>query len=216
MNTVNNIRVHNVKKLISQYGTQQKFADAIKKSQSQVGQWINNHNPLGEKLARYIENKLSLDNGYLDQDHDNTDLAIDDDVIKVKRYSLKLSAGFGCDIFCEEPEGSEYLNRAYVESCGWKIDSLCVFAVDGDSMLVTLLNGEKVVIDTSRTEPLDNRVFAVAKNGVAWIKRLIFNPNTMNYLVTSDNDSYRRFDFPLDNECKIIGLAVHTLGRKLF
>ena len=48
-------------------GSQAEFARAIKRSPSQVHQWIKRHRKFGDGSARHVELTLNLPNGYFDQ-----------------------------------------------------------------------------------------------------------------------------------------------------
>lgn len=209
------IRLQNLENIINEQfdNNWAKFARAIEKTPPYLQAIKTGLRPFSEKNARYMEEKLNLPNGYFDRNHDEQ--SSEEGIISVPRYSFKLSAGEGCDIFSEEIAGYEYLNREYVESKKWDTSKMCVIPVDGDSMLNTLISGEKILINTRQKELIDNRIFAIAKDGKAWIKRVIFNPIDMVYMITSDNSTYTRFDFPYDDACHVIGIAVHTLGRDL-
>lgn len=162
--------------------------------------------------AKNIEDKIYAKTGVRIFSTQETE---DSDMIKIPFYSVKLSAGFGNNIFNEERVGWRYLNRGYIEMKHWNSSHLCVVTVDGESMEKTLLSGEEILIDTSRKEAIDNRIFAIARNGKVWIKRLLINPVDMSIMVTSDNKAHQRYDFPKDEDTLIIGMAVHTLGREL-
>jgi len=65
---VKSTRVRNLNRLIEDHGGVAALADAVDRAASLVSQIRNGH-AFGDKLARHIEESLSLPVGYLDVDH---------------------------------------------------------------------------------------------------------------------------------------------------
>lgn len=211
---MNKIRVQNLQKLIDEkFNSWNKLAAAVGKEASYINGVKNDKRPFTEKLAREIEQKLGLPNGYLDTIERNE--AANDEVFFFPEYDIKMSAGSGCEITNEEVIRQIPLLKSEFRMLGIGEQGVVVFTVDGESMLNSLVSGEKVLVDTKSNLPIDNRIFAICIDNTVLIKRLFIDPTTSNILVTSDNDSYKRFDFVANEETKILGLAIHTLGRKL-
>lgn len=57
--------------------------------------------------------------------------------------------------------------------------------ISGDSMSPTLADGDFVLFDTSREEPLDGKIMAVGIDGLLYIKRLRLSPE--GFFLVSDN-----------------------------
>lgn len=96
-------------------------------------------------------------------------------------------------------------------------ENLKVVEVSGDSMEPILHNGEKVLIDISKTTVRNDRVFVIAYNNEARIKRLFLQADG-RLRITSDNPNKTRYpDEFIDgeemNRVKIIGQAVHKMGK---
>jgi Predicted transcriptional regulator len=72
-----------------------------------------------------------------------------------------------------------------------------------------LNNGDTVLIDTSRTQPKDGRVFAINYEGELVIKRLMRDAG--NWWLSSDNTDKTRYPNKLcaGDVCLIIGECVH-------
>lgn len=76
--TIEEIRHGNLLKLIGRFKTLQAFADAVERNQSQISQLKNRtpHSKSGARrnvdseLARHIEVMLTLEPGWMDNDHD--------------------------------------------------------------------------------------------------------------------------------------------------
>lgn len=81
MRTVDEIRHENFLEQLSKFKTLQAFADKVERSQSQISQLKNRHGRgkggtprrIDDKLARYLEEKLDLPRGYMDNVHGASD-----------------------------------------------------------------------------------------------------------------------------------------------
>lgn len=214
---ISEIRLHNIKKQITKVGSQAELSRILQRHPSQIGQWLNGTKSIGEKIARDVEEKLKLQHGSLDID-DSLELleSVNDDLFYVPEYDVKLSAGHGCEIISENIIRHIPLLKSELRALGLNEKHLAIFTVDGESMMNSLVNGERVLIDRSQETAIDNRIFAVCVDNTVLIKRLLINPVSNSVMVSSDNDTYKRFDFTANEDTKIIGMAVLTLSRKLF
>lgn len=217
-NNIESIRVVNLQNIINN-----KFSGNIKSFSEHIGRnptafylITQNKKPFGERLARKIEMQLGLTIGDLDKDPTHKDTELNENIVYISEYNIKLSAGNGCEIANEDVIRQIPLLRSEVNALGWNISNLAVFTVDGESMLPTLVSGERIVIDISKKEVIDNKIFAICRDNIVLIKRLFIHPVTRKVMVKSDNQNHKEFDFEANEHDKIIGLAVHTLGRKLF
>jgi hypothetical protein len=64
----------NIEMLVEQAGGPTEFGRRIEREQAQVSQWTSTTNPkpIGGRLARYIEQAMGLDRGWLDVPHQET------------------------------------------------------------------------------------------------------------------------------------------------
>lgn len=75
METISEIRVAKLRTLIDEYGGIKKFCEKIERSEAQVYQWLNaapdsksgRPRSMGNKSARYIEDKCDKPEGWMDQ-----------------------------------------------------------------------------------------------------------------------------------------------------
>lgn len=213
------IRIDNLKKYIDTHfnGSINAFAKSIEKNSSQFYNLFKGERSFGQNLARDIEEKLGLSRGYLDQDHDKPTL--EQNTFRIPEYNVKLSANpqSGAEVLSPDNIVKYHtLNDTFLTEYKVKQENLAVVSVTGDSMEPTLLNGERVIIDISRREPIDNRVFAITTKNQTWVKRLRITPTGERW--ESDNDRHKRYDDEL-NECGttvvIQGLVLYSLGRQI-
>lgn len=135
---------------------------------------------------------------------------------RIPEYNVKLSAGHGEEVISPENIIRHHiLNDTFLVQYRVKPENLAVVSVTGHSMETTLRDGERVVIDISRRESIDNRVFAITTKNHCWVKRLRVTTNGERW--RSDNEEYREFDDELNNGTTVVidGLVLYSLGREI-
>ena len=154
---IHDIRVENLKSFIAKTfnGSINAFAKSIDKNASQFYNLFKKERTFGENLARDLERKLELGLGYFDQPGGG-----DNDLSYIPEYSIKLSAGKGCEVIDENIIRQIPLLKSELKSMGLHESNLVIFTIDGESMMASLFSGERVLIDTSNKQPIDNRIFA--------------------------------------------------------
>ncbi|PJG83797.1 S24 family peptidase [Caviibacterium pharyngocola] len=93
---------------------------------------------------------------------------------------------------------------------GLKADNLAIFTVDGDSMHPTLKDGEEIIVDRSKTELREGKIFVLNHQGAMWVKKVQLGFNGIELL--SGNPAYRPIILNADeaNELIIIGQLVRS------
>ncbi|TXI92285.1 MAG: helix-turn-helix transcriptional regulator [Neisseriales bacterium] len=140
------------------------------------------------------------------------------DTIKIPVYNnVKLSAGTGEDASpIEEVDDFEFISKSFLTKFRVKSENLAIVQVVGDSMLPMLIATEKVIIDKSHIESIDNKVYAITTKNKLWVKRLRVTPVGEKW--ESDNPEYRKYDDELNNgssTVRIIGRVIYSLGRPI-
>lgn len=136
--------------------------------------------------------------------------------IKIPIYSnVKLSAGTGAEADpAEEVEDFEFISRSFLNKFRVKAENLAIIEVVGDSMLPKLIAEERVIVDKSQIQSIDNKVYAITTKNKLWVKRLRVTPVGEKW--ESDNPEYRKYDDELNNgssTVRIIGRVIYSLGR---
>lgn len=92
---------------------------------------------------------------------------------EVLTLDISLSAGGGSSApeFIEKRENHTY-KESFLRRNGLKAKDLRIVYVRGDSMMPTIDDGDKVLVDTSRTRIIDQKIYAIATGGDLKIKRL--------------------------------------------
>ncbi len=213
-----NLRLQFIIDQIEEYGSQASFARAIGKPPQQITQWLNGK-AIGEKIARDIEIALDLPHGYMDKTPTELE-ELEEGTFRIPEYEVKLAASpanHGCEVI--HPNNiikHHVINNTFLQEFGVKEKNLAVVSVIGDSMEPTVRDKERVVIDISNRQEIDNRIFAITTRNHTWIKRLRITPAGSKW--QSDNEEYREYDADLNNgsSVRIEGLVLYSLGRKLF
>lgn len=143
---------------------------------------------------------------------DNPDDLPDDEFVNFPKLDYYLSAGHGGpDPDCVEQTDKAIVFRAdYVKLKGWKRSTIYTMRCQGDSMEPTIQHGAPVVIDTSATNILTGRVYAVLIDGQPLLKRLDKLPGGL-IRVRSDNPMPQHAAYDVHPDAiRIIGRAVWT------
>lgn len=146
--------------------------------------------------------------------HDESDL--DEDDIMINLYDVELSAGNGSEIpeFIETKKQLSF-SLDWIQRKGFIPRDLKLMKVRGDSMNTVLNDGDMVLINTSRTDIIDGKIYAIGVGGEAKIKRLKRSFDG-GLVIMSDNPSDIYKDeilSPNDMKyVKVFGLAVHRQG----
>ena len=92
-----------------------------------------------------------------------------------------------------------------------RIPCMRLARISGDSMFPTLVDGDFVLFDTSKTEPLDGKIMVVGIDDLVYIKRLRVSPE--GYFLVSDNRVvYEPWRINIDT-ARFLGLVVWHCGE---
>jgi|GEM_PF-2283602 len=193
MNTSAETRTKKIRLLVENNGGVVKFSELLDRDQSQISQWISLKSPkkVGEKIAREIEDKLSLPHGYLDRD-DNYLEPINSRIVEIPVHEATMSAGTldqppTFDVLTDD---KVFLTENELQELQLKRENLQAFKVRGDSMQYTINDGARVVVDRKQRDIIDNRVYAITYGSelLARVKRL--RKTAKGLLIASDNRAY--------------------------
>jgi len=145
------------------------------------------------------------------------DESVDDRYAFIPQYSAKAAAGIGHENPHVESLATLAFKREWLKIKGVNPKHLIVIYADGDSMYPTINDHDVLLLDTSKTEPVDGQVFVLtsADKG-AIVKRLIQTP-LGGWIIRSDNDDCDDYaDVMLSrsevNEHRIIGKVIWRGG----
>lgn len=110
----------------------------------------------------------------------------DDGFTPISQYSAKASAGAGHDnAFVEERKVS--FPTAWLRSAGAKQQNLMLVDVRGDSMTPTIYDGDVILVDKSKRDPVHNKLFLLfSKEHGLTVKRLVMIEDM--WVIRSDSE----------------------------
>lgn len=211
---INLIRRENLQKFIDECfgGNVSKLAERVNKTKPIFYNILNGKKSAGEKFLRGIELELNLEAGFFDKSKALPEYYSVDD-IKIPRYEIKASAGDGELIIAENITGYTVYDKSILAKYNTKQENLAIVTVTGKSMMPTLYEDEEILIDLSKKDRLDNRLFVISTRNELWVKRMRITPN--GYILESDNEDYRYLDHLYNDTTtvRVVGLVLRSLGR---
>ena len=109
--------------------------------------------------------------------------------VPVRYYpDVKASAGHGCPPVDEATVTMLNIAKEVLERKGVNINHAALLQASGDSMKGTIDDGDMMLVDTSDTQLVDGRVYAVSADNNVLVKRVQWIPNGIKLI--SDNPAY--------------------------
>lgn len=130
--------------------------------------------------------------------------------------SIEVSAGFGS--FNEgitQPDGLVPYDNALLHALGVKASHCGVFWANGYSMQPTIFDGDQLLVDFSKKEVKNEKIYLVQNNDSIWVKRVKLLWDGVE-LISDNRDEYEPIKITADEaqNLQIIGQVVHV-GHKL-
>ena len=156
-----------------------------------------------EKLEKFFKTTMTQNN----LENDCIDIPVKGDVIA--------SLGYGITTYNEHQTATYSISSKLANDLGVNKNQTEIIFAQGDSMMPTIEGGDSLLVDLSKTEIYDGKIYCVRIEGQLYAKRLQKIPPNIVRIV-SDNDKYRSFEIDLtkNNEFdfKVIG-EVRWWGR---
>lgn len=141
------------------------------------------------------------------------DLAIpnsnDDTFIEIEDYrEVRLSAGGGAFNNDYGEIAKTKVETAWLQARRLKAKDCAMFLVSGESMYPTLKDGEEIIVDRSKRELAEGKIFVLNHNGSMLVKKVQFTYDGVELI--SDNPAYRPLKLNAEeaNNLMIIGQVV--------
>lgn len=121
---------------------------------------------------------------------------------------IRLSAGGGAFNNGYEEITTTKVECAWLQSRRLKAKDCAMFLVSGESMYPTLKDGEEIIVDRSKRELTEGKIFVLNHNGSMLVKKVQFTYGGVELI--SDNPSYRplKLDTEEANSLVVIGQVV--------
>lgn len=115
------------------------------------------------------------------------------------RSDVTASMGYGVEVLDEQQTGTYSFSKKLLKDIGADPNYSDVIFSSGDSMYPTIEGGDCLVVDKSKTDIYDGKIYCVRIQDKLYAKRLQFlPPNTV--AVISDNPKYKTFEVDLSKE----------------
>lgn len=190
-----------------------------------------------KETARRIEECAKKPSGWMDTDHQDPthgtanaptpsmqpilawehpeDLP-EGEFVLIPRLGVHLSAGHGCEqveieLLEKQPQAfrADWIRKKHLQP-----KKLASMTADGDSMEERIQHGDALVVDTSQTDVMDGKVYALWYDGGERVKRLYRLPGGV-LRIQSDNPKHPTIEVPASEmeHVRIIGRVVHVSGE---
>lgn len=115
------------------------------------------------------------------------------------KNDVTASMGYGVEVLNENTTGTYQFSKKLLDDIGANPKYSDVIFSSGDSMYPTIEGGDCLVVDKSKTDIYDGKIYCVRIQDKLYAKRLQFlPPNKIN--VISDNPKYKPFEVDLSKE----------------
>lgn len=199
------------------------FARAVGVAQASLARWVKGEaDPSRMNLIKIADASgvnlewLALGIGDMDETkslavkHDiNLHASNDETFIEIEDCrEVRLSAGGGAFNNGYEEITTTKVERAWLQSRRLKAKDCAMFLVSGESMYPTLKDGEEIIVDRSKRELTEGKIFVLNHNGSMLVKKVQFTYGGVELI--SDNPSYRplKLDTEEANSLVVIGQVV--------
>ena len=199
------------------------FARAVGVAQASLARWVKGEaDPSRMNLIKIADASgvnlewLALGIGDMDEakpqavKHDiNLQASNDETFIEIEDCrEVRLSAGGGAFNNGYEEITTTKVGRAWLQSRRLKAKDCAMFLVSGESMYPTLKDGEEIIVDRSKRELTEGKIFVLNHNGSMLVKKVQFTYGGVELI--SDNPSYRplKLDTEEANSLVVIGQVV--------
>lgn len=211
--------------IIESLGGPGKAAEKIGTNYTTLKRWrMNEAEPSLSTLIRIAETaNVSLDwlmKGLETESPSNMPLTareqagLEDDYVYIPAYDLEVSAGHGSECFTDaQPYKHLAFRQRWVTARGLQADALAALFTRGDSMTPTIPDGAAVIIDQSRSQALDGKVYVIRIDDRHYVKRTQWLIGGGLRLI-SDNKLYDPLDITkadmAANNVQICGQVIHA------
>ena len=128
----------------------------------------------------------------------------------VGKVGPRLSSGSGNLVDVEGYEDIYSFRSEWLKIKGTTISGMRLAEVCGDSMLPTLDDGDFVLFDTSRCDPMDGKIMVVGIDNYLYVKRIRISPEG-TFLVSDNKAVYAPWRIDPENT-RFLGLVVWHCG----
>ena len=223
MKPIELVRRDNLRQICNELGGQARLSERIDKSPSQISQWLTaskmasgKPRSISSESAREIEQRLGLDEFWLDSQGDVVYENIQTDIVRISQYNAAGAMGNGGLVLDEQPPGvikswqvdEQWLRMNVPSHTG--VTNLCIVTGFGSSMQPMFNPGDPLLMDRGVTECKSDGVYFFRVGDHGWIKQLQRIPTASGIVIRakSKNPDYDPFEITE-------GMDFHVLGKIL-
>ena len=205
------------------------FARAVGVAQASLARWVKGEaDPSRMNLIKIADASgvnlewLALGIGDMDEakpqavKHDiNLQASNDETFIEIEDCrEVRLSAGGGAFNNGYEEITTTKVERAWLQSRRLKAKDCAMFLVSGESMYPTLKDGEEIIVDRSKRELTEGKIFVLNHNGSMLVKKVQFTYGGVELI--SDNPSYRPLKLDTEEAKSLVVIGQVVRGYRDF
>lgn len=212
-----NVITNNLNEILKDYSSARKMAEALNTSPTTLNEYLKGRIPPSDFVVRICEQlNISFEwiltgKGGKQVGNDNDDTSF---IYVPLLLDVKASAGNGYIVDMEHASRTISFRRDWISRHNISANNLSAIHVSGDSMYPTLINGDILLVDSSQTQPLADRIFVVSTEDGVIVKRS-GGLNGSKLLLISDNPTINDREIDLNRESiSIIGRVV-WYGRNM-
>lgn len=196
--------------LINYTPSQSELGKILGLAQTSVSGRANRNSNFTDEELRQIEEHYNVKFVSNNVNNDCIDISV--------RGNLTASLGAGVEIVDETQTGKYAVSRKLMKDVGANINTTDFIPCEGDSMQPTIQGGALLMVDRSKTEVFDGKIYCIRLNNQLMAKRLQFLPPNKVKVISDNKDKYDAFyvdlsknldfDFAIIGEVKWYGTVV--------
>lgn len=170
--------------LINDTVTQKDIADALNITKQAVNRKRGNNYQFKDFEIKKIVNYLLVKNGKPESTtiEDCTELPV--------LGNVTASMGYGLTVYNETKTGTYSISNKLAKDLGVNLSASDIIFAKGDSMEPTIMGGDSLLVDKSKCEVYDGRIYCIRYEGELYAKRLQKIPPKKIKVVSDNQDKY--------------------------
>lgn len=173
--------------------TQEDFAKRINVNPKSVGFWEADKNEPSKSNLLSICNEFGLSPNYFNKEK-TIHTSKNGDIINIPvRGEVTASMGTGVEIYNEDKTGTYQIGKKLLRDIGANQQFSEIIFAQGDSMEPTIEGGDSLLVDLSKTEVYDGKIYCVRIANKLYAKRLQLIPPNKVKVISDNKEKYDPF-----------------------
>ena len=191
----------NLKKFRQEYDlTQEEVGEILNITKQSV--WaLEKKDEVPAKYKKILEEKYDCQFVTEIDTNSNIEIAEEEDCINLTvRGNVSASMGYGVTVNDESQTGTCSVNRKFLKDIGANIDKTERIFAHGDSMEPTIQGGDRLLVDLSKKDIHDGKVYCIRFEGELYAKRLQLLPPNIVRVISDNYQKYNSFEVDFSKE----------------